>query len=408
MSRKATWAVVPVKVLDRAKRRLAGVFDPEARIALSLAMLSDVLSALTAVEGLDGVAVISRDARALDLARRTGARVIFEAPDDGLNGALRAAARILAAEGCANLLVLPADVPLASPAEISQILTAQGAVPNVILVPESNGPGTNALACSPPEAIAPRFGEESFARHLEAARARGLQPKVLRLAGIGLDIDTPADLGAFCALPGASRTHRFLQQCRGLEEGFRPRGAAFSGARLTREEALALSDCTDLDALMEAAAGLCQQGHGGVVSYSRKVFIPLTKLCRDVCHYCTFARPPRRGEAAYLAPERVLDIARQGAAAGCKEALFTLGDKPELRYRAAREALAVLGHDSTLSYLAEMARLVFAETGLFPHLNPGVMNRAEIADLREVSVSQGLMLESASARLCAKGGPHHG
>ena len=191
-------------------------------------------------------------------------------------------------------------------------------------------------------------------------------------------------------------------------KAFVRRGAAFSGARLTREEALALSDCTDLDALMEAAAGLCQQGHGGVVSYSRKVFIPLTKLCRDVCHYCTFARPPRRGEAAYLAPERVLDIARQGAAAGCKEALFTLGDKPELRYRAAREALAALGHDSTLSYLAEMARRVFAETGLFPHLNPGVMNGAEIAALREVSVSQGLMLESASARLCAKGGPHHG
>ncbi len=184
MSRKATWAVVPVKVLDRAKSRLAGVLDAEARIALSLAMLSDVLSALTVVEGLDGVAVISRDARALNLARRTDARVIFEAPDDGLNGALLAAAHILAAEGCANLLVLPADVPLASPAEISRILTAQGAAPSVTLVPESNGPGTNALACSPPEAIAPCFGEASFARHLDAARARGLQPKVLRLAGI--------------------------------------------------------------------------------------------------------------------------------------------------------------------------------------------------------------------------------
>jgi FO synthase len=181
-----------------------------------------------------------------------------------------------------------------------------------------------------------------------------------------------------------------------------------SGARLSATDALALADAGDLAALMPVAAALRDAGHGPLVSYSRKVFIPLTQLCRDVCHYCTFAHPPRRGEAAYLDAEQVLAIARAGARAGCKEALFTLGDKPELRYGAAREALARLGHQTTLAYLAEMAGLVLKETGLLPHLNPGVMDRAEIEALRRVSVSQGIMLESASERLSRRGGPHFG
>jgi FO synthase len=183
---------------------------------------------------------------------------------------------------------------------------------------------------------------------------------------------------------------------------------AETGALLAPNEALALADVTDLAALMPVAAALRDKGHGDLVSYSRKVFIPLTQLCRDVCHYCTFAHPPRRGEAAYLNREQVLAIARAGAKAGCKEALFTLGDKPELRYGAAREALTRLGHDTTLSYLAEMAALVLKETGLLPHLNPGVMDHADIEMLRQVSVSQGIMLESAAERLSRRGGPHFG
>ena len=147
---------------------------------------------------------------------------------------------------------------------------------------------------------------------------------------------------------------------------------------------------------------------GTVVTYSPKVFIPLTTLCRDVCHYCTFARPPRRGERAYMSEEEVLEIARAGAAAGCREALFTLGDKPELRYRAARAELAALGCETTLEYLARCARLVMEETGLLPHLNPGVMSREDLAALREVSVSVGLMLETASERLSGRGMPHFG
>ena len=145
-----------------------------------------------------------------------------------------------------------------------------------------------------------------------------------------------------------------------------------------------------------------------LITYSPKVFIPLTKLCRDVCHYCTFAQPPRRGERAYMRADEVLEIARAGAEAGCHEALFTLGDKPELRYRAAREELAELGCETTIEYLARMCELVIAETGLLPHVNPGVMTREELALLRTVSASQGIMLETASARLSRKGMPHYG
>ena len=179
------------------------------------------------------------------------------------------------------------------------------------------------------------------------------------------------------------------------------------GRNLSREQALALIDC-DLPTLMQVAARRRDAAHGCVISYSRKVFIPLTKLCRDVCHYCTFAHPPRRGERAYLSIDEVLGIARAGGAAGCKEALFTLGDKPELRYRAAAEELERLGHATTLSYLAEAARAVLDQTGLLPHLNPGHLSATDAAALRAVSLSQGLMLESASERLTERGGPHHG
>ncbi len=163
-----------------------------------------------------------------------------------------------------------------------------------------------------------------------------------------------------------------------------------------------------LDALMAEAAALRDAGHGRLVSYSRKVFIPLTQLCRDVCHYCTFAEKPRAGHSAYLSPDEVLAIARAGAAAGCTEALFTLGDKPELRWRAAREGLEALGHATTIDYLVAMCGLVLRETGLLPHANPGLMTRGEIAALREVTASQGIMLESTSTRLCAPGGVHYG
>src|SRR6266498_2023130 len=163
-----------------------------------------------------------------------------------------------------------------------------------------------------------------------------------------------------------------------------------------------------LENLCDEARALREEGHGRLVTYSPKVFIPLTTLCRDVCHYCTFARPPRRGERAYMSIDEVLAVARAGAAAGCREALFTLGDKPELRYRVAREELAAVGCASTLEYLGRAAEAVLEETGLLPHLNPGVMTRDDLAALRTVSASMGIMLETASDRLSARGGAHFG
>jgi FO synthase len=162
------------------------------------------------------------------------------------------------------------------------------------------------------------------------------------------------------------------------------------------------------DELCAEARALRDEGHGHLVTYSPKVFIPLTKLCRDVCHYCTFAHPPRRGERAYMSIDEVLAVARAGAAAGCREALFTLGDKPELRYRVAREELEALGCETTLDYVARAAEAVLSETGLLPHLNPGVLTREDAARLRRVSASMGLMIETSSDRLSARGGPHFG
>jgi FO synthase len=160
--------------------------------------------------------------------------------------------------------------------------------------------------------------------------------------------------------------------------------------------------------LCAEARALRDDAHGRLVTYSPKVFIPLTKLCRDVCHYCTFARPPRRGERAYMTIDEVLEVARAGAAAGCREALFTLGDKPELRYRAARAELHELGCETTLDYLARAAEAVLDDTGLLPHLNPGLMSVSDLRRLRPVSASMGLMLETTSERLSARGGPHFG
>jgi FO synthase len=165
---------------------------------------------------------------------------------------------------------------------------------------------------------------------------------------------------------------------------------------------------TSLDELMSEGARLRDLGHGSRISYSRKVFIPLTRLCRDVCRYCTFSANPSQVPAPYLLPEQVLDIARAGASAGCHEALFTLGDQPEDRWPQAREALDQLGYASTIDYLADMAGLVMRETGLLPHANPGVMTHHQLARLRQVCASQGIMLETISPRLGEKGGAHHG
>src|SRR5881227_3145320 len=186
----------------------------------------------------------------------------------------------------------------------------------------------------------------------------------------------------------------------------------------TLMHARGLGEGEPLDRLLTAAsrvrdAGLASAGRPGTVTYSRKVFIPLTHLCRDRCHYCTFVTTPgqlrAQGKAPFLSPDEVLDIARAGAALGCKEALFTLGDRPEQRWPVAAEWLEAHGFDSTLGYLRAMAVRVLEETGLLPHLNPGVLSWEEIQRLKPVSASMGMMLETTATRLWSEpGGPHYG
>ncbi len=185
--------------------------------------------------------------------------------------------------------------------------------------------------------------------------------------------------------------------------------AAASGRSLSEEEAWALTSADDsaLAAMCEVAARMRDLGKGKTVSFSPKVFIPLTHMCRDFCGYCIFRKTPEQaGDTLYMTPEQVLDVARAGQRLGCTEALFTLGERPEQRYPEAKEWLAQRGFRTTLEYLTYVNRLVLEETALLPHANPGTMSRREIAALQPYNPSVGLMLESTSPALHGPGGPH--
>jgi FO synthase len=185
-----------------------------------------------------------------------------------------------------------------------------------------------------------------------------------------------------------------------------PIAPAEAGYPIARDDALQLIERAELEPLLHAASRLRDRGKGRIVSFSKKVFIPLTHLCRDYCGYCTFRADPSPGVQAYMTPDEVMAVAEAGARAGCKEALFSLGDQPERIFPEAREFLRKLGYDRTLDYLAAMTDMVLKETGLLPHANPGVMGGGDLARLRESNVSLGLMLENASPRLKQQGGAH--
>ncbi len=204
------WAVVPVKDLVNAKQRLADVLSAEERGALFRAMLEDVLVALAGAKGLQGLIVVTRDPEATTLAEGHGARVVGEDADCGHTAAVTAAARILAAEGAGALLTVPGDVPLVTSAEIEAVLAAHQAAPAVTIVPARDEAGSNCIVCSPPDAMPFRFGEDSFFPHLDAARRQGIEPSVLHLPGLGLDIDTGEDLAMLLARPGQSRAQAYV------------------------------------------------------------------------------------------------------------------------------------------------------------------------------------------------------
>jgi FO synthase len=344
------WALLPLKSPDEAKSRLAPVLDRAQRRQLFFSLADRMVRALRATQGIETVAVITSSDEVDAFARSLGARVIRQPADSGTANAHAAAVKSLP-PGVERVLMISGDLPQVTPAALQRLVDA-ACDHRLLVAPDRHRIGTNALVCSPPDAIVPQFGTDSFRRHLEA----GAHP--IDIDELARDVDIPED-----------------------------------------------ADWRDLAPL---ATQVRERGWGSRVSYSRKVFVPLTQLCRDVCHYCTFAKTPRNLDKPYLEPEDVLRIARQGAALGCKEVLFTLGDQPELRYTAARKDLDRLGFGSTIDYLEHVASLVVRETGLLPHVNAGLLDAQQIARLRRVAPSMGLMLESSAERLCQRGGPHFG
>lgn len=206
------WVVVPVKDTSAAKTRLAPVLPPYLRQALALAMLEDVLAALAAVPGLAGRLLVTTDPAALRLAARYEARCMAAGAGDGHSGAVAAAARRLAREGCASMLTLPGDIPLVTSVEIARLIAAHRPAPSFTIAPSHDERGSNAILLSPPEAVTLRFGEDSFFPHLAAAEARGIAPTVLHLPAIALDIDNPADLLHFAQLGSRTRAGLWLAQ----------------------------------------------------------------------------------------------------------------------------------------------------------------------------------------------------
>jgi 2-phospho-L-lactate/phosphoenolpyruvate guanylyltransferase len=208
------WAVVPLKHTTDAKQRLAGALGAPLRQRLALAMAHDVLAALAASPGLAGLAVVTLDPQASALARHFGARVLTEGAADGQTGAVNAAARTLSREGSGAMLTIPGDVPLITPQEVEQLIAAHDRRPDFVIAPAHDGRGSNAVLCAPPDAVRLKFGNDSFFPHLAAARALGLEPKIVQLAGIGLDIDHPRDVAAFMGITSQTRARTLLADAR--------------------------------------------------------------------------------------------------------------------------------------------------------------------------------------------------
>lgn len=205
------WAVVPVKDTRTAKQRLSSLLDQETRTVLARTMLEDVLSAIAASSRLTGLVVVTADPAVISIARGYDARILADGGEFGQTHAMRYAMAQLATEGRQAILALPIDIPLITGAEIDTVLTASHRHPDFVIVPAHDRQGSNAILCAPPGHVPLRFGNESFAPHLEAAREHGIDPNVIELPGIGLDIDNPVDIEAFLARPSNTRTYSLLK-----------------------------------------------------------------------------------------------------------------------------------------------------------------------------------------------------
>jgi FO synthase len=342
--------------------------------------------------------VVTSDVRAAECVRAAGAAVIGD-DDRSLNDAYSLGLAAAVERGAEICVLLPADLATLTPQGVDDIVAqyerARTAAGGVIagLVRSKDGSGTNMVLLDRRQPFVPVFGSGSFEAHMRALNGCGRE---LSGGEAAFDVDTGEDLRAL-----TSKMSEY--------DGSNTSGALLRllTAEVADQGAARLLD-TPLSSLTARAAQIRDRGHENVITYSRKVFIPLTHLCRDSCHYCTFAKSPRRAGAPFMTLDEVVSVATSGATVGCKEALFTLGDRPEARYRVARLWLAENGFESTLGYVYAAAAAVRDRTGLLPHINAGCMTPEEMARLRPVCASMGLMLESASERLCAKGGPHFG
>jgi len=423
------WAVIPLKTLELAKQRLAASLSPAQRKALMLAMVEDAVSALKSCSSVEQVVVVSRDQACGDLCQTHGLRQLDLEEDSCLNSGLSAATVLLQQEGCQEVMILHGDLPLVSAESIEELIAShRSSEADLTIAGCQHKGGTNAMVLALPAGIDFQFGRDSFNSHQDQALEKNLKVNTFYHEHIALDLDNCEDIvqlqqhfansqqrnltADFIASLGLDHNldlQNLLQRALSFEknaEGNNSEGKNAEG--LSEEDCLALADQDDTALLMAAASKLRDSHFHNVVTFSKKVFIPLTQLCRDVCHYCTFAQVPKRLDKVFLSVEEVLEIAREGAVMGCKEALFTLGERPELRYKAARDALAEMGYSTTLEYLRDVAEAVYTETGLYPHLNPGCLDAEEMSMLRQVAPSMGIMLESASPRLCEKGMPHYG
>jgi FO synthase len=387
---------VPVKALSASKQRLAPALGAQ-RVPFARALLVQTLSALVGARRVSGVLVVTSDPEVAGEARRAGAQVL-EAEAD-LNTACALGIAEIRGRGGDLCAIFHGDLARLSSRGVDALITAYAEIRGdrnggvVGLVRCHEGTGTNAALLDPKLQFTPAFGHQSFAAHRAALGERALE---MQSHEVAFDVDTEEDLEKLARGFVPARLQPFVGVASGLTNTY-----------IEERHALALVDAS-LAALTARASRLRDAGHDGLVTYSRKVFLPLTHLCRDTCHYCTFAKTPRHLGNPYMSVDEAVSTAAAGARRGCKEALFTLGEKPELRYNVAEKWLAEAGFKSTLHYVAHVAAAVRDKTGLLPHINAGCMTAEEIALLRPVSASMGLMLESTSERLCAKGGPHYG
>ncbi|NVM94319.1 7,8-didemethyl-8-hydroxy-5-deazariboflavin synthase CofG [Arthrobacter wenxiniae] len=415
--------VVPVKGTADAKSRLDA--SPELATAIAL----DTVSAALAVTRV----IVVTSPQAMPMFSKLGAEVMLDL-GGGLNQAIEEG---VAAAGDSPVAVLLGDLPSLAGPELAAALNQAGSYPRA-MVPDADGVGTVLITAQRGSTHEPAFGGQSRQAHLDAGY---VELSIPPSSGLRRDVDTAEQLNQLAAsLRLGERTAAASANPRStslpplahtkvvMNETMNPSRRLISDA-VSRAEVTGMTDVSDAEILFSARGdelerllvlasglrdeGLAHSGRPGVITYSKKVFVPITKLCRDRCHYCVFVETPSKlaakGEPMFMSPEEILNVARTGAELGCKEALFTLGDRPEDRWPAAREWLARHGYASTLEYIRAMAIRVLEETGLLPHLNPGVLSWAELQRLRPVAPSMGMMLETTSVRLWAeKGRAHYG